>query len=127
MKFPIKTSNLEGLLFAFHFHFASLLRFMVANLSLTQFVIDEMSAEGELCYEETLFSRAEHSYLNYMLNKAQWSNGLDLRNRYIHGTFSKYNEAIQQENYWQFLMLTVMVILKINDEFCLKFEREISI
>ena len=34
----IKTSNLEGGLFLFHFHFASFLKFMVANLSLTHFV-----------------------------------------------------------------------------------------
>lgn len=38
IKFTAKTSNLEGLLQPFHFHFASFFKFMVANLSLTQFV-----------------------------------------------------------------------------------------
>ncbi len=38
MKFTKKTSNLEEVLFLFHFHFASFLRFIVANLNLTQFV-----------------------------------------------------------------------------------------
>ena len=38
IKITIKSSNLEGVFFLFHFHFASFFKFMVANLSLTQFV-----------------------------------------------------------------------------------------
>ena len=44
--------------------------------------IDEYVSAGDLQYENTLFSRPEQDYLNYMLNKSEFSNGLDLRNKY---------------------------------------------
>lgn len=40
----------------------------------------------EICYESTLFSKPEQDYLNYILNRSEFSNGLDLRNKYIHDT-----------------------------------------
>lgn len=33
---------------------------------------------GELCYGSTLFSKPEQAYLNFALNKSEYSNGLDL-------------------------------------------------
>ena len=53
-----------------------------------------------------------------MLNKSEYSNGLDLRNKYIHSTYP--TDVNQQEyDYINLLKIMVIVILKINEEFCL--------
>ena len=53
-----------------------------------------------------------------MLNKSKFSDGLDLRNKYIHSTYST-NETEQQTDYIQLLKLMVLIITKMNDEFCI--------
>ena len=57
--------------------------------------------------------------MNFMLNKAEFSNGLDLRNRYIHDTCS-LNEEMQQHDYLEILKIMALIIIKINEEFCEK-------
>ena len=54
-----------------------------------------------------------------MLNKAEFSNGLDLRNRYIHDTCS-LNEEMQQQDYLELLKIMALIIIKINEELCEK-------
>jgi len=66
--------------------------------------------------ESRLFTRPESDYLNYMLNKSTFSNGLDLRNRYAHGTYSK-NENEQAQDYISQLKIMIMILLKIKEEF----------
>ena len=51
-----------------------------------QKAIDILLEKGILKYENTLFSKPEQDYLNYILNMSEFSNGLDLRNKYLHGT-----------------------------------------
>lgn len=79
--------------------------------------IDELVAAGDLKYENTLFSKPEQDYLNYMLNKSEFSNGLDLRNKYSHDTCS-LDEKIQIHDYLELLKILVLIVIKINDEFC---------
>ena len=71
---------------------------------------------GDLCYGNTLFSKPEQEYLNYVLNKKEFSNGLDLRNRYSHDTCSQ-DEATQHQDYLELLKIMVLIIIKINEEF----------
>ena len=59
-------------------------------------------------------------YLNYILNKADFSNGLDLRNKYLHGSYT-HDEEEQENDYDQMLLVIALVIMKINQEFCMKF------
>lgn len=47
-------------------------------------VLPEMKDSNDIQTERTLFSVPETNYLNYMLNRAEYSNGKDLRNKYIH-------------------------------------------
>jgi hypothetical protein len=84
-------------------------------------VLDELEKAGDLEYKSTLFSKPEADYLNYMLNKSEFSNGLDLRNRYIHDT-NTLKEEEQRADYYTLLRLLVLVALKIQDEFCIKEE-----
>ena len=80
--------------------------------------IDRMIELGDLREKATLFSQPEADYLDYMLNKSKFSDGLDLRNKYIHSTYST-NETEQQTDYIQLLKLMVLIITKMNDEFCI--------
>ena len=77
--------------------------------------INRLIELGELRYESSLFSRPEQSYFNYMLNKSEFSNGLDLRNKYIHSTYP--DEKQQGIDYCSLLKLMIVVVLKINEEF----------
>ncbi len=82
-------------------------------------LIEELQRIGDIRYENTIFSKPEQDYLNYMLNKKEFSNGYDLRNRYIHDTYS-LDPDIQQRDYLEFLKIMVLIIIKINEELCLR-------
>ena len=82
--------------------------------------LDSLLVSGDLRYESTLFSKPEQDYLNYMLNKAEFSNGHDLRNKYLHGSYSQ-NEKEQECDYDHMLVIMALVIMKINQELCMKF------
>ncbi|WP_410513114.1 hypothetical protein PaeBR_01175 [Paenibacillus sp. BR2-3] len=82
-------------------------------------VMNELKDRNVLEFESPLFSRPEQAYINYLLNKSQFNNGLDLRNRYSHlQPFSTDDEQIHTQNYYIFLRLFIITIIKINDEFC---------
>lgn len=81
--------------------------------------IETLVKSGELRYGDTLFSEPEQEYLNYVLNKSQYSNGLDLRNKYIHSTY-KLDERVQHRDYLQILKIIILLMIKINEEFCLR-------
>lgn len=83
-----------------------------------QSMIENMVESGELYYKASLFSRPEQAYINYILNKAEFSNGHDLRNKYIHGTHS-LREEDHKRDYIELLKIMTLIIIKINEEFCL--------
>lgn len=80
---------------------------------------EDLAAKGIVKFESSLFARNEQEYLNYVLNKSEFSNGLDLRNKYIHGTNSLKPEQ-HKADYIELLKVMVLVIIKINQEFCLR-------
>lgn len=69
----------------------------------------------ECKYTNSLFSISEVNYLNFILNKKQFPNGHDLRNKYIHGSQSQ-NEISQLNDYYLLLMIHCFIALKIYDE-----------
>lgn len=82
--------------------------------------VEELAEKGVLIEESTLFSRPEVNYLNYMLNRSEYVNGLEIRNKYIHGIQQvNMNEEEHKRNYYTLLGLFVLLAIKINDEFCL--------
>jgi hypothetical protein len=82
-------------------------------------VIDKMADDGILFFEDTLFNKLEQSYFNYYLNKKEFTNGLDLRNSFMHGTNpDSENELINL--YYILLRIIVLTILKIDDDLYLK-------
>ena len=81
--------------------------------------IQSMADEGALVYESRLFSRPEYHLMDYYLNKSKYSDGFDLRNRYIHGTYPD-DEKQNATDYFTFLRLMTIIVIKINEEFVLK-------
>lgn len=77
--------------------------------------IDKMVNNGLLFVEKTLFTKQEISYLNYFLNKKEFTNGLDLRNKYLHGT-NPSNEIEHENDYYILLKIIILVLLKIEDD-----------
>jgi hypothetical protein len=52
-----------------------------------------------------------------MLNKAEYSDGLNLRNKYAHSNY-QHDENVQYQDYIELLKVMVLVITKMNEEFC---------
>ncbi len=76
--------------------------------------------KGILVEKSTLFSQPEIDYLNYLLNRAEFCNGLEIRNKYVHGIQQvNLNEDEHRQNYYVLLRLFILLAIKINDEFCL--------
>ncbi len=77
-----------------------------------------MILNGDLSVESSLFTQQETAFLNYMLNTQQFHNGPELRNKYVHGRFST-DTAEHERDYLEFLKIMTLLVLKINEEFCL--------
>lgn len=86
-----------------------------AESKVLQALIENMDLE----VESTLFSRPEQQFLNYMLNKSEYSNGRDLRNKYLHSTYPHDTEQ-HFNDYMELLRIMIVVIIKINEEFCFR-------
>lgn len=77
----------------------------------------DMKTLGMILFDSSLFSKQEQNYFNYFLNKSEFTNGLDLRNSYLHGTQSDPEEIKKHEYaYFTYLKLFVLILLKIEDD-----------
>ncbi|EKT4502394.1 hypothetical protein AAIP31_002310 [Flavobacterium psychrophilum] len=77
----------------------------------------QMRNENIVFFESSLFSKPEQSYFNYFLNKSEFTNGLDLRNSYLHGTQANPEEIGKHEYaYFTYLKLVILTMLKIDDD-----------
>lgn len=85
--------------------------------------IKDLKDNNKIQFGSTLFSIPEQQYLNYLFNKSEFSNGLDLRNKYVHGSHAPASaEGEHRRNYYIFLRTLIFISIKINEEFCLKEE-----
>ncbi|WP_324276872.1 hypothetical protein [Blastococcus brunescens] len=84
-------------------------------------LIDAMVAKGWLVRRSTLLTDAEASYFNYSLNQSEFSNGPDLRNRYLHGSHMDASDEDEHfRTYVTALKLLIALVIKINDDFWLQ-------
>jgi hypothetical protein len=81
--------------------------------------IDILVKNNLLKFSSSLLSIPESDYLNYNLNKRKFSNSLDLKNMYDHGTQPVGDEDFHKSNYMTILRLYILVMIKINDELCI--------
>jgi hypothetical protein len=79
--------------------------------------VEQMARENIVYFESSLFSKIEQAYFSYFLNKKEFTNGLDLRNSYLHGTQARPDETNKHEySYFTYLKLLFLVFLKIEDD-----------
>ena len=82
-------------------------------------VVDQYIKKKYLEYDSSLLSKTEAQYFNYYLNRVEFDNGLNLRNNYAHGSKPATEEESQYLYHYNIgLMLFLMLVIKINDEFC---------
>lgn len=75
-----------------------------------------------VCYAESkLFTKHEVTYLNYYLNKKEFTDGPDLRNKYLHGTNIDSDKS-SQNDYLMYLRIVILCLLKIEDDLMLAAE-----
>lgn len=84
--------------------------------------LERLRKKNWIYFGEGLFSTQESEYFNYYLNKKEYFNGLDLRNKYLHGTQRKKgdDEKLHTDNYYTLLMLFIILTIKIRDDLCQK-------
>lgn len=79
--------------------------------------VQKMETEKIVYFDNTLFSKPEQAYFNFFLNKSEFTNGLDLRNSYLHGTQATADEVQKHEQaYFMYLRLLILAFLKIEDD-----------
>ena len=83
-------------------------------------IIDDWIEKHILCSDDTLLSKQETAYYDYLLNRVEFVNGLDIRNKYKHGNQQGIKDMNEhKQNYMVFLVLFTTLAIKINDDFCL--------
>jgi hypothetical protein len=82
-----------------------------------------MKADNLIVFDNSFFTDEERRYFNYYLNKKEFTNGLDLRNKYLHGSNSKSVDE-HERDYYILLKLLILATHKINED--LKLENSAS-
>jgi hypothetical protein len=112
----IQVSNPERVIILKDLYFNEVGSFHRYSVELRQ-EAQKMETEKIVFFDSTLFSKPEQAYFNFFLNKSEFTNGLDLRNSYLHGTQATPNEVQKHERaYFQYLRLLVLTFLKIEDD-----------
>jgi hypothetical protein len=79
-----------------------------------------MEARGWVRRHSSLLTEAEAQYFNYFLNKVDFSNGPELRNKYLHGSQAHAEgEDAHFHAYITALRLMIALVIKVNDDLCL--------
>ncbi|MGG1791722.1 hypothetical protein ABDI27_17850 [Bacillus mycoides] len=81
-----------------------------------------MHMENKIKFESTLLSKSEQDMFDYYLNNSKFQNGPQLRNKYAHGRLGNAvnnSEEINYKNYLLILKLLIVIVIKINEDFCL--------
>lgn len=78
-------------------------------------VFDELYEQNLIVFENTLLSRPESNYIDFLLNKSKYVNGYDIRNSYEHGTQPDEHERFYM---WALIVATICII-KINEDVCI--------
>ncbi|PFI03170.1 hypothetical protein [Bacillus cereus] len=81
-----------------------------------------MHMENKIKFESTLLSKSEQDMFDYYLNNSKFQNGPQLRNKYAHGRLGNAvnnSEEINYINYLLILKLLIVIVIKINEDFCL--------
>lgn len=81
-------------------------------------ILNNLLLKKYIKISSSLFSVPEQNYINYMLNKNEYTNGPDLRNKYIHSTYS-LDPNVQEDDFYELLKVIIAIVGKINEDFIL--------
>lgn len=81
--------------------------------------LDILRKNDLIKYESSLLAIPEQEYFDYIFNNASFDDSKDLRNKYAHGAQSSDQNVMFDDNVTM-LRLLILIVLKINEEFCLK-------
>jgi hypothetical protein len=115
VKDDILMPNIEACGLLHEFYYQEVVCFNYRNSKM----LKQWLEEKKVSVENTLFSKNEADYINYMLNQSEFSNGYDLRNKYSHDT-CPLDKRKQQSDYIELLKIMILMVIKINEEFYLK-------
>lgn len=87
--------------------------------------LDKMIENNLVKVENTLLTVQEKNYFNYFLNKKEFTNGLDLRNKYLHGT-NAFSVIEHKSDYYTLLKIIILTLLKIEDDILIKINKNTS-
>ncbi|WP_186825074.1 hypothetical protein, partial [Lentilactobacillus diolivorans] len=82
----------------------------------TRECIDSKVKLGQLSFRNNLFTRKESDYIDYYYG-SRFSNGLGIRNKYLHGSAENISKSQDEQNYCVLIYLFCLLIIKINEEF----------
>lgn len=86
----------------------------------SQAILKEMVDKEELDVGKTLLSIPECEYYNFAMNRTQFQNGWNIRNSLIHGS-SNIDVAFLRTAYIEIIKIFVLIVVKINEEFRVRF------
>ncbi|WP_436884539.1 hypothetical protein [Mammaliicoccus sciuri] len=78
--------------------------------------VEDIFGNESLEFDDNLFSRQESNYISYLLDNKKYTNGLSIRNKYIHGNNTALDEDFHFLNYIEALLLLILYIKRINEE-----------
>lgn len=81
--------------------------------------VKAMLLNGDIEVDNHLLTIYESRYFNYVLNDREFSNSIGLRNRYMHESYPLDNN-MQYEDYLILLRMLIILVIKINEDFCLR-------
>jgi len=110
----IRIKNQEFVFVLGKLHFEEVINYWHYPVEIRNQIL-ELESLKMVTIENNLFTHEERRYLNYYLNQKEFSNSLDLRNKYLHGTNSSSPEE-QENDYKILLKLIILVIHKIKDD-----------
>lgn len=113
----IKVANVETIFILKELYHEDVLNYYRCQPGL-QGVINDLVERGIVIFENSLLTRNEQDYIDFYLNKSKFTNGYDIRNRYLHGT-NDNNEEKYESDYYSILKIIIIIVLKINDDLCL--------
>lgn len=88
--------------------------------SLMQEAIDSLLTRGVLFSENTLFSKPDVEYMNFVLNTGYWDDGYGLRNNYQHGGRYYEDEEKYNDEYLLGMIILIIYTVRIEEELALE-------
>ncbi len=113
----IKVVDLEIIFILKELYYEDVLNYFRYGVKLRR-KIDSLEGRQIVRFESSLFTKNEQDYFDFYMNKSKFTNGYDIRNKYLHGTNSN-DETQYERDYYSIIKLIIIIVLKINDDLCL--------